>query len=70
MPESTTYSHFLGAGVLSGIGFTMSFFIASLAFADIPEYLTTAKLGIILGSILSGLAGALIFKFIDFKMNY
>ncbi|WP_231038621.1 Na+/H+ antiporter NhaA [Pectinatus haikarae] len=67
MPESTTYSHFLGAGVLSGIGFTMSFFIASLAFADIPEYLTTAKLGIILGSILSGLAGAFIFKFIDYR---
>lgn len=67
MPEKTTYYHFLGAGALSGIGFTMSFFIASLAFADIPQYLTTAKLGIISGSILASLIGTIIFKLIDYK---
>lgn len=65
LPEGTSYMHFLGAGTLGGIGFTMSLFIASLAFADSAEYLTTAKLGIIIGSCLSGIIGIIVFKIAD-----
>lgn len=44
---------FLGAGILGGIGFTMSLFIASLAFADGQE-LMIAKTAIVLASLASG----------------
>ncbi|MXP49339.1 Na+/H+ antiporter NhaA [Pantoea sp. Eser] len=48
-------------GVLCGIGFTMSIFIASLAYGDTnAELITLAKLGILIGSILSALLGYLI----------
>ncbi|WP_196592393.1 Na+/H+ antiporter NhaA [Pectinatus frisingensis] len=62
MPEKTSYIHFLGAGSLGGIGFTMSLFIASLAFSGSIEYLTAAKVGIIIASCLSGLLGMIILK--------
>ncbi len=60
LPASLGKSHFLGAGCLAGIGFTMSLFIASLAFPD-PALLATAKLGIIAASVLSGTLGAIVF---------
>lgn len=63
MPEKLNFCYFGGAGVLGGIGFTMSLFIASLAFSD-SKILMTAKLSIICASILSGLIGILIFKII------
>ncbi len=67
LPEKASYMHFLGAGILGGIGFTMSLFIASLAFADSAGYLTTAKLGIIAGSCLSGIIGMIVFKIADHR---
>lgn len=60
LPAALGKGHFLGAGCLAGIGFTMSLFIASLAFPD-PALLATAKLGIIAASLLSGALGAVIF---------
>jgi Na+/H+ antiporter nhaA len=60
LPPALRPNHFAGAGFLAGIGFTMSLFIASLAFPD-PAHLATAKLGIISASMLSGVLGALIF---------
>lgn len=62
MPDNVRWSHFLGAGVLAGIGFTMSIFLASLSFTD-PADLVTAKASIVTASILSGLLGSLIFRF-------
>jgi len=67
IPEYTSYKQFWGAGTLGGIGFTMSLFIASLAFTAIPEYLVAAKIGIILASCLSGLIGIIIFKTIKYE---
>ena len=61
MPKGVRLSHFLGAGMLGGIGFTMSLFIASLAFAN-DQDLTMAKMAIVMASVLSGLAGAFVFK--------
>lgn len=61
MPEGVRPSHFLGAGVLAGIGFTMSLFLAALSFST-PEDLITAKAAIVTASLLSGILGTLIFR--------
>lgn len=53
LPKGVLLSHFLGAGISGGIGFTMSLFIASLAFADGQE-LMIAKTAIVLASLASG----------------
>jgi len=66
LPEKTDLRHFGGAGILGGIGFTMSLFIASLAFSD-PQILMTAKLSILCASLLAGLMGMVVFKIIALK---
>jgi NhaA family Na+:H+ antiporter len=57
LPEGTTWLHILGLSVVGGIGFTVSLFIASLAFDD-PALNELAKVGILAGSLLAGLLGA------------
>ena len=56
LPERVTWRHLIGAGMLAGIGFTMSLFITALAFADV-ESQNIAKVGILLASLVAGLAG-------------
>jgi len=56
LPAEVRWSHIIGAGLLGGIGFTMSLFVSGLSFSS-PELLNYAKLGILLGSILSAVAG-------------
>ncbi len=56
LPKGMTFKNLLGLGMLSAIGFTMSIFVASLAF-DNPLYLDQAKIGIFLGSIIGGVLG-------------
>jgi NhaA family Na+:H+ antiporter len=51
-----------GVAVLTGIGFTMSLFIDSLAFEDDRVYQSADKLAVLIGSFLSGLVGFLILK--------
>ncbi|HCR85203.1 MAG TPA: Na+/H+ antiporter NhaA [Alphaproteobacteria bacterium] len=60
-PSGVNWLDIYGVSILAGIGFTMSLFINALAFSD-PVYLEEAKLGIILGSILSTILGAIVFK--------
>jgi len=60
-PGTLTAVHFMGAGLLGGIGFTMSIFIADLAFGADPARLAASKLAIIAGSIVSAAAGLLWF---------
>jgi len=60
LPSNLHIGHIVGAGCLAGIGFTMSLFISSLAFPDFA-HLSTAKLGIIVASLISGIVGASIF---------
>lgn len=58
LPAGTTFSDIMAIGVLCGIGFTMSIFITSLAFDEMhSELITLAKLGILLGSLLSAVIG-------------
>jgi NhaA family Na+:H+ antiporter len=59
LPEGVGWRQIVGVGMLGGIGFTMSLFIANLAFGASPA-LETAKVGILAGSLVSGVAGALV----------
>ena len=57
-PEGVTWSHIFGAGMLAGIGFTMSMFVSNLAFDDI--YSTdVSKIAILLASSIAGILGSL-----------
>lgn len=56
LPKNVTWSHIGGASCLAGVGFTMSLFIAVLAFSD-PLHLESAKLGILCSSLLAGALG-------------
>ncbi len=57
LPKGTKFSQLVAASVLAGIGFTMSIFIAELAFANHPDYLLMAKTGVLTGTLLSGYIG-------------
>ncbi len=63
-PEHTRWAELYGASALCGIGFTVSLFIAELAFPDTPEAAEAAKLGTLAGSFLSALAGWAVLRFI------
>jgi len=56
LPEGARWSHMLGLGLLGGIGFTMSIFVAELAFSD-HVLVDTAKVGILVSSTVAGLLG-------------
>jgi NhaA family Na+:H+ antiporter len=61
LPRGLTWSHIAGAGMLGGIGFTMSLFIMGLSFND-AVMTDQAKFGIIAGSLLSAVFGLLFLK--------
>ncbi|HUF08293.1 MAG TPA: Na+/H+ antiporter NhaA [Rhodothermales bacterium] len=64
LPEGVSWSKIYGASLLCGIGFTMSLFIASLAFEQGGGgYFGLERLGILLGTLVSGLAGFVVLKF-------
>jgi NhaA family Na+:H+ antiporter len=56
LPSGVRWAHLLGAAWLAGVGFTMSLFIAQLAFGT-PELVEEAKLGILSGSAVSAVIG-------------
>lgn len=55
-PDGINWKSLYGGGVLAGIGFTMSLFITNLAFTE-NELIETAKVGILLASLISAVAG-------------
>jgi NhaA family Na+:H+ antiporter len=61
LPEGVNWKNLYGAGILAGIGFTMSLFIAGLAFND-PALLDLSKIGVLTGSLLSGIVGFIYLK--------
>jgi NhaA family Na+:H+ antiporter len=59
LPAGLKWPHVLGAGLLGGIGFTMSIFIANLAFAGSPVLVNGSKMAILLASLVAGSLGFL-----------
>ncbi len=62
MPKGASFSQVYGIGWIGGIGFTMSLFIANLAFQDAAK-LETAKTAILFASLLAGVGGFIWFRF-------
>lgn len=56
LPSKSNWKHIIGLGLLAGIGFTMSIFIALLSFKN-PEYQIEAKFSVLVASVCSGIAG-------------
>lgn len=59
--EEIKFIEFYGVAILAGIGFTMSLFIGNLAFDNI-DMINKVKVGVILGSLLSAIAGCIVLK--------
>jgi Na+:H+ antiporter, NhaA family len=68
LPEGTNWIHVLGLGLLGGIGFTMSIFIALLSFQK-PEYQNEAKFAILIASVLAGVCGFLVLSLYNKKQD-
>ena len=67
LPDQSSMSQIFGVALLGGIGFTMSIFIADLAFLGSAEYIFQAKVGVLTASLLAGLSGFLWLKYIAKK---
>jgi Na+:H+ antiporter, NhaA family len=59
LPEGVRWSHIAGAGMLGGIGFTMSIFITNLAFAGEAGLINSSKLAVLVASLAAGALGYL-----------
>ena len=66
LPSSVTWKHIAAAGLLAGIGFTMSIFITLLAFGD-NETVVNSKIAILGASLVAAIAGLLMLKSINSK---
>jgi Na+:H+ antiporter, NhaA family len=64
MPPDLNWRHIFGAGILGGIGFTMSIFITNLAFTGNIETINASKTAILLASLSAGLIGFLWLKYL------
>lgn len=65
MPQNATWLQLYGVSLLCGIGFTMSLFVGSLAFEQGgPDFAIDDRVGILVGSFASGIAGYLILRFL------
>ncbi len=67
LPSKANWKHIIGVGMLGGIGFTMSIFIAILSFSGQHLIMSEAKFAILLSSILSGVFGYVLLLFIEKK---
>ena len=63
LPEGVNFKQIIGTGFLAGVGFTMSIFVANLAFIESPVLLDSAKVGILIGSLVAGISGYLMIRF-------
>jgi NhaA family Na+:H+ antiporter len=60
MPAAVSWGELYGVALLCGIGFTMSLFLGTLSFQGQTNYINEVRLGVIIGSFLSGAAGAIV----------
>ncbi|MFA6275353.1 MAG: Na+/H+ antiporter NhaA [Pedobacter sp.] len=61
LPSGAKWKHVIGVGMLAGIGFTMSIFIALLSFTD-ATYISEAKFAILCASVFAGVSGFIYLK--------
>ena len=61
LPQGVGWGHLYGAACLTGVGFTMSLFIGTLAF-DTADVLNQVRLGVLMGSLASGVIGFLVLR--------
>ena len=59
LPDGVRMRHVLGMSLVAGMGFTMSIFVANLAYADDPDHLAAAKSAVLAGSLVAGVLGYL-----------
>ena len=62
LPDKSRWIHMIGAGLLAGIGFTMSIFIALLSYKDNQDLQDSAKFAILTASVLAGFLGYMLLK--------
>ncbi|WP_341214723.1 Na+/H+ antiporter NhaA [uncultured Wocania sp.] len=67
IPMDINFKKIIGVSFLAGVGFTMAIFIAGLAFATKPEYIDSAKIGILIGSLISAIIGYMILRMDSMK---
>ncbi len=69
LPEKANFGQIVGVGMLAGIGFTMSIFIAILSFAGQDFILAEAKIAVLLASLISGILGFALLSMLSKKPN-
>lgn len=70
LPKNANWGQLYGVCLLCGVGFTMSLFIGSLAFEEQGlSYQTQVKVGVLVGSLFSAVAGALMIRYSSKKLN-
>jgi NhaA family Na+:H+ antiporter len=62
LPDGTSWRHVLGLAVCAGVGFTVALFVASISFPDDPVLADSARIGILLGSLVAGVVGFLLLR--------
>ena len=67
LPEGANFKQLYAVAVLTGIGFTMSLFVNSLAFPDDTMFAYTDKLAVLIGSFASGILGYFLLRFFTNK---
>ena len=63
LPDGVDFKKVIGVSLLAGVGFTMSIFVANLAFFGNEYLLDSAKAGILIGSFIAGISGFLVLRF-------
>lgn len=66
LPTDSNWSHITGVALLAGIGFTVSIFVTELAFTQ-AQFITVSKISIFVASIISGVLGLLVLRFVARK---
>lgn len=69
MPQGAGWFHVVGVGMLAGIGFTMSIFIAILSFSDQGLLLAEAKFAVLTASLISGICGSILLRLAPQEVN-